>query len=80
MKRILVVTGEESGDKQFSFLWSKLAPYMEEYSLWGIGGKYFKAIGGESVFSQEKLSVMGVTEVLKGFSNIYKAYKTIINF
>ena len=79
MRKILVVTGEESGDKQFSLFWKEVSPYLQEdYQLWGIGGSYFESIGGEVVFEQKKLSVMGATEVLSRLPQIIKARNSIV--
>ena len=80
MKKILVITGEESGDKQFSLFWKELSPFLKNrYELWGIGGVYFKEIGGKIIFDQNKLSVMGVTEVFSKIGNILNARRKITN-
>ncbi len=80
MKKILVITGEESGDKQFSLFWREISPFLsEDYLLWGIGGNFFTSIGGEVVFPQENLSVMGVTEVLFRARDILEAGKRILS-
>ncbi len=79
MRKILVVTGEESGDKQFSLFWYEISPYLKgDYQLWGIGGSYFESIGGEVVFDQKKLSVMGATEVFSRLPQIIKARNRIV--
>ncbi len=78
MKKILVVTGEESGDKQFALFWKKISSFLPESKLWGIGGRYFKEIGGEVVFPQDRLSVMGIAEVVRKLSQIKEAERTIL--
>ncbi len=79
MNKILVVTGEESGDKQFSIFWKKLPlSQTKDLELWGVGGSYFKSIGGKVVFPQERLSVMGMVEVLSRLREIREAEKIIL--
>jgi lipid-A-disaccharide synthase len=63
--RIFIVAGEPSGDMHGAILMQKLKKLHEKIEFLGIGGKKMQAEGLNSMIPIEKISVIGITEVLK---------------
>ncbi len=65
MKKIYIIAGESSGD----FIGAKLMQQLKQQDnlvdFCGIGGSLMESQGLKSLFSMEKLSVMGFIEVIK---------------
>lgn len=72
--RIYIIAGEPSGD----LLGARLLPYLERHTLKGIGGDMMQRQGFHSLFSQEKISVMGIFEILPSLPCIYKCFRQTI--
>ncbi len=64
MVRIGLVAGEASGDMLGAGLLNELAKNIEDISIEGIGGEKLANTGMKILFPMERLSVMGITEVL----------------
>ncbi|RLB85479.1 MAG: hypothetical protein DRH26_18255, partial [Deltaproteobacteria bacterium] len=75
-QRIMVLTGEPSGDFHAGALirsMQRIDPCLE---ISGIGGPCMKAEGVEIFFPIEQLSAMGLTEVIFQFKHIKQAFDT----
>lgn len=70
MLRIGLVAGEASGDMLGAGLINELQKKVENLSVEGIGGEKLAATGMNIIFPMERLSVMGITEVLGRYSEL----------
>lgn len=59
-KHVCIIAGEASGD----FLGSKLMQALPGCIFSGVGGPHMTAVGQQSLFPYEELSIMGVAEIL----------------
>ena len=77
--KIAIIAGEVSGDILGSRLIEALRIAYPEASFEGIGGKEMQAQGLVPLFDMERLSVMGFTEVLGRFRELWGIRKTLLN-
>lgn len=81
-RRALIVTGEASGDLHGSNLIKASLQLDPELSFFGVGGPRMEAAGFEILIPGEKISVMGLVEVIGHFPVIYRAFnrlKTVLH-
>ena len=69
MKKIFILTGEESGDKLASTVISKLKQNNKEIEYLSVGGSNLAALGIKSIFDLKEITYIGFTSVLM---NIFK--------
>ncbi len=65
MKKILVVTGEESGDMHAAALVNSLKDLKPNIKFYAVGGNYLKNAGAQIVGESSLISVVGFLEALK---------------
>lgn len=78
MLRIAVVAGEASGDTLAAALLEDLRTRYGEIAVEGIGGEKMQAQGCVCLFPMEKLSVMGIAEVLPRLPELLKIRSRLI--
>ncbi|MBM9520660.1 lipid-A-disaccharide synthase [Desulforhopalus vacuolatus] len=74
---IMIVTGEASGDLHGSNLVKALKERHSDIHFCGMGGPLLEAEGVEILFEAEKISVMGVVEVLAHAPDIIRAQRIL---
>ena len=74
MKKIFVLTGEDSGDALASSAISKLKNNRKDIEYLCVGGEKLKALGIKSIYDLKEITYIGFTDV---FLNIFKINKTI---
>ncbi|MCI0507761.1 MAG: lipid-A-disaccharide synthase [Gammaproteobacteria bacterium] len=76
--RIGIVAGEASGDLLGSGLITELRRLRPELTFEGIAGPRMIAAGAVSLYPMERLSVMGLAEVLGRYAELHKMRKELI--
>lgn len=76
--RIAIIAGEVSGDILGSRLIASLKKHYPEASFEGIAGPEMQAMGCETLFPMERLSVMGFTEVVSRLFELLNIRKSLI--
>ena len=77
MDSILIITGENSGEKYAANLVHQFKKLHPEFAFFGIGGKNMAAEGVELLYSIHDLGVIGGVEVLTHLSRIKKIFNRI---
>lgn len=77
-KKILIVSGEPSGDLHASNLVKDLKALKPGLEFFGLGGGLSRGTGVDVVFDISKLALVGMTEVLKNIFVVGHAYKTVL--
>lgn len=78
-KRILIVSGEASGDLHAAGLIKELKKIDSEIESFGIGGNKMKNHGVELLYHVDKFSLMGFSDVLKRINFFRKMIKSMIS-
>ncbi len=74
MSKVLIVTGEASGDLHGANLIRAARELSPELHFYGIGGERMEAAGCEVLLRGEEIAVMGVVEILGHFPAIRRAF------
>jgi len=77
LKKILIVTGETSGDHHGARVIKELRKLHPAISVCGIGGNELEKTGTELLYHSRYLSVIGIIEVLASASHIFKAFQAV---
>ena len=78
--RIALIAGEASGDILGAGLMQSLQARYPDVRFIGVGGEEMTAAGLSSLFPMEKLSVMGITEVISHLPELLRLRKQLVGF
>ena len=78
-KTIFIIAGEISGDQLGGILLKKLKTSNNYLYFYGIGGKNLLELGLKPIFSMEKISLMGLIEVLPKIPELLSLIKLTVN-
>lgn len=78
--RVAIVAGESSGDILASSLMKALKKRVADIQFIGVGGPLMQQEGMQSLFSIERLSVMGIVDVLKQLPDLLQARRQVIDY
>ncbi|KTC94598.1 lipid-A-disaccharide synthase [Legionella erythra] len=76
--KIAIVAGEPSGDLLGAGLMAALKERLQQVSFVGIGGPQMQSQGFQSLVPMEYLSVMGITDVLRRYPQLWLLRKKLI--
>ena len=79
-KKVLIVTGEASGDLHGSQLVAVLRNLSPDIKICAMGGEKMRTAGAEILVDSTSLAVVGVTEVLSRFGAILQALRYLKAF
>jgi lipid-A-disaccharide synthase len=80
MKKILIMTGEASGDLHGANLAKEIRKQDPSISLFGVGSKKMQEAGVHMLADASEISVVGIAEVLTHFSDIYRVFNQLKNY
>jgi lipid-A-disaccharide synthase len=79
-KKILIITGEASGDLHGSEMAKALQRLSSDVKIYAMGGEELRLSGAEIVIHSGPLAVVGITEVLGSMRAILRAYRELKAF
>jgi lipid-A-disaccharide synthase len=79
MPKILIIAGEASGDLLGAHLCQSIIAQDPSVKFFGMGGTLMQKAGVDIRINSDALAVVGILEVIKHFSKIRQAFKTIKN-
>ncbi len=80
MKKILIISGEASGDLHGANLVLELKRANPFLAFFGVGSKRMREAGVEMLADASEISVVGGTEVLTHIGAIYRVYSRLKRF
>jgi lipid-A-disaccharide synthase len=80
MKKIMIMTGEASGDLHGASLARELWKQDPSISLYGVGSKQMREAGVRMLADASEISVVGITAVLTHLVPIYRVYANLKRF
>ena len=79
VKKVLIAAGEASGDLHASCLVKAMRELEPDLHFYGMGGEKLREAGAQVIFDISKLSVMGITEVIRHLGHLYGVFKWLEN-
>ncbi len=79
MDSVLIIAGENSGDRYGAELVKEFKKKFPQMDFFGIGGSHMEQEGVRLLFSVQDLSLVGIVEVLSHIPRIKKIFNSIAN-
>lgn len=79
MKKILVITGELSGERQAAFLIREMKKYFPDTYFYGIGGENMASLGVELIYNFSQVCAMGIFEAIFKLPSLLQVRREIKN-
>ncbi len=80
MKKIMIMSGEASGDLHGANLARELWKQDPSIAIYGVGSKQMRGAGVRMLADAKEISVVGITEVVTHLGVIYRVYATLKRF
>ncbi len=77
MKKVLIVSGEASGDQHGAQLVSAVHANNPAIQFLGMGGEHMRAVGVDIRVDANSLAVVGLIEIAQHIAPLYRAWKTL---
>ncbi|MEE9165427.1 MAG: lipid-A-disaccharide synthase, partial [Nitrospinota bacterium] len=78
-KKILIITGESSGDIHGAALSRSLITLKPDLQIFGIGGSEMRKSGVHVLQDNKEMAVVGVLEIFGKIKLLYKTFKKMEN-
>ncbi len=78
--KVLLVTGEASGDMHGARLIHEIKKNNSEIEFFAVGGEHIKSEGAHLLFDCQRLAVVGLVEILAHISTILECFRVLKNF
>ena len=78
--RIMIVTGEASGDLHGAHLVHALKKQLPSAEISGVGGAHLQQEGITLLSSSDELAVVGIVEVIKKIKTVWRVYKRLSHY
>jgi lipid-A-disaccharide synthase len=78
--RVALVAGEASGDLLAAGLMQSLRHHYPDIEFMGVGGTQMERCGLQSLFPMDRLSVMGITEVLGRLPELLRLRRRLVRY
>ena len=75
--RIFLSAGEASGEQYAVQLMAAIRSAVPEAEFFGLGGRRMEALGFRRIVRAEDVAVMGITEIVRHMSRIYREYRRL---
>ena len=73
--RLMMVAGERSGDVYGARLATALEQRLREVEIFGCGGEAMRHAGVETTVDAHRFAMVGITEVISGLPQAYRAFR-----
>ncbi len=80
MKKVMIMSGEASGDLHGANLAREIRKQDPSIALYGVGSKQMRGAGVRMLADASEISVVGITEVLTHLGAIYRVYASLKRF
>ncbi len=80
MKKIMIMSGEASGDLHGANLARAIWKQDPAMAIYGVGSKQMQEAGVRMLADASEISVVGITAVLTHFRAIYRVYRNVEAF